>query len=70
MEKGINLQIEELKANLATTLNSSNMPVAIIEMVLQGMLTEVNMIKQQQLKKEKQDYDDAISDKDIVEKKK
>lgn len=69
MEKGINLQIEELKGTLANILNSSNMPVAIIEMVLQGMLAEVNMIKQQQLKKEKQDYDNAMLEKDKVEKK-
>ena len=64
MEKGINLQIEELKVNLANIINTSNMPVAIIEMVLQGMLAEANIFKQRQVSKEKQDYDNAIANKD------
>lgn len=64
MEKGINLQIEELKINLASTINNSNMPVAIIEMVLQGMLAEANILKQRQVSKEKQDYDNVIANKD------
>lgn len=64
MEKGINLQIEELKVNLANIINTSNMPVTIIEMVLQGMLAEANILKQQQVSKEKQDYDNAIANKD------
>ena len=64
MEKGINLQIEELKVNLANIINTSNMPVTIIEMVLQGMLAEANILKQRQVSKEKQDYDNAIVEKD------
>lgn len=64
MEKGINLQIEEFKTNLANVLNTSNMPVTIIEMVLQGVLTEINIIRQQQVKKEKQDYDNEVAKKD------
>lgn len=64
MEKGINLQIEELKVNLANIINTSNMPVTIIEMVLQGMLAEANILKQRQVSKEKQDYDNAIANKD------
>lgn len=64
MEKGINLQIEELKVNLANIINTSNMPVAIIEMVLQGMLAEANMLKQRQVNKEKQDYDNELAKKD------
>lgn len=68
MEKGVNLQIEELKASIANTLNSSNMPVTILEMILQSMLAEVNMIKQQQVNKEKQDYDNAVAEKDKKEK--
>lgn len=69
MEKGINLQIEELKINLANTINNSNMPVAIIEMVLQGMLAEANILKQRQVSKEKQDYDNVIANKDKDKKK-
>lgn len=64
MEKGINLQIEELKVNLANIINTSNMPVTIIEMVLQGMLAEANILKQRQVSKEKQDYDNVIANKD------
>jgi hypothetical protein len=68
MEKGINLQIEELKVNLANIINTSNMPVTIIEMVLQGMLAEANILKQRQVSKEKQDYDNAVAEKDKKEK--
>lgn len=57
MEKGINLQIEELKENLVKQINESNMPVVVIEMVLKELLTNATFVKQQQLEKEKQEYE-------------
>ena len=59
MEKGINLQIEELKANLATVINKSQMPISLTEMIIQGMLQEIHMVKVQQVEKEKQEYENS-----------
>lgn len=56
MEKGINLQIDEFKQNLAMVINESHMPPSIVEMVLQGLLSEASMINRQQLLRETQEY--------------
>lgn len=58
MEKGINLQIEEFKINIATALNESQMPPSIMELVLQGFLTEIGAVNRQQIAKENQEFQD------------
>ena len=60
MEKGINLQIEEFKMELTSVINQSHMPVSVVELVLQGLLTETNLIKQQQVNREKQEYESSL----------
>lgn len=60
MEKGINLQIDEFKKNLAMVINESHMPPSIVEMVLQGLLSETSLINRQQILKETQEYEKVI----------
>ena len=60
MDKGFNLQVEELKQNIIKVLNNSNMPIAITTMVLQELLYESNMVKQQVLTQEKSEYDKSL----------
>lgn len=63
MEKGFNLQVEELKENLVRTINDSKMPIVVIEYILQGMLTETSILKNHQVSKEKEQYEKEIKDK-------
>lgn len=56
MEKGINLQIEEFRENLITTINQSNMPISVVELVLKDLFTNASLGKQQQVEKEKKDF--------------
>lgn len=62
MNKGINLQIEEFKSNIAKLINESNMPIALTEMVIGTILQEIHMVKVQQVEKEKQEFENAEKD--------
>jgi hypothetical protein len=62
MEKGINLQIEELKQNIVKSINDSHMPITIANMILQGLLTESSMLQQQIISQEKQAYEKAMTE--------
>ena len=62
MDKGINLQIEELKQNLVDIINEYNMPISVTTMILQGLLNESNMVKQQILAQEKQSFEESLKE--------
>lgn len=52
MEKGFNLQIEEFKENIIREINNSNLPITVVEMIFQKLLSEITVVKQQTLKME------------------
>lgn len=70
MDKGINLQIEELKQELVDTINTYNMPISVTTMILQGLFNESNMVKQQILAQEKQAYEESLKEQSENDKKK
>lgn len=60
MNKPIMVSRQEFIENLVTLINQSNLPLIVIEPILQGVLSDVNKGIQQQYEKEKADYEEAL----------
>lgn len=56
MDKGINLQIQEFKEKLANVINESKMPIAITQMALFELTSQVNNAATQQIQIERQAF--------------
>jgi hypothetical protein len=67
MEKGVNLQIQELRNKVATDIGESHIPVSIVRMVMESLLNEIIIGEQQQIMQEKKAWD--ASQKDVKESK-
>lgn len=57
MEKSFNLMVIETKQNLIKVLNESKLPITVLTMVAAELLQTLNNQTNQQLEKEKQDYE-------------
>jgi hypothetical protein len=62
MEKGINLQIQELRNKIATDIGESHIPVSIVRMVMESLLNEIIIGEQQQIMQEKKTWDESQKD--------
>lgn len=62
MQKGINLTIKEMKENLVSVINGSNLPISVIEMVLRDISAEASMANNQAVEKERQEYNAGIEE--------
>jgi uncharacterized protein YejL (UPF0352 family) len=62
LEKGINLQIDELKKNLADVINKSNMPIYVTKMILTEMLNEVIMVTNKVIEEEDKAYQEGLKE--------
>lgn len=60
MNKPIMVSRQEFIENLVALINQSNLPLIVIEPILQGVLSDVNKGIQQQYEKEKADYEEAL----------
>lgn len=60
MEKPIELRTEELKKNLVETINKSNMPFFILDLVLKDLYSEIHITYENQLNTVKQSYEQSL----------
>ena len=60
MNKPIMVSRQEFIENLVALINQSNLPLIVIEPILQGVLSDVNKGIQQQYEKDKADYEEAL----------
>ena len=70
MNKPITMSINELKFNIINSCNESGLPPAILDLVIQGIYTEIHHLAERQLEEEKKSYLEATEgqkseDKDI-----
>lgn len=56
MEKTITLQIEELKNTFIDAINSSNLPVAVLDYIVKDIYYEIHLAGQKQLAADKKIY--------------
>jgi hypothetical protein len=59
MQKGINLQIFEMKEKITKTINEANMPIAITQMALFELSAQVNGIAAQTIEAERKAFEEG-----------
>ena len=60
MTKPANLIIEETKENLVKVINESGLPPFLLEPVLKDLYNQISILKQQELEKSRQEYEDSL----------
>lgn len=68
MEKSINIVIEETKQNLANVINNSELPMGIIELIINDIQNQVINAKNNQLSQEIEEYNKKITENQKKEK--
>ena len=61
--KPISLLIREFKNNIDSAINNSNLPISIINYIMQAYCSEINILTQQFEEKEIQEYLNSTNDK-------
>lgn len=52
MAKGINLVLHEFEESMANVINQSNLPICLVRLVLERLLTEVTKLEENALQQE------------------
>lgn len=60
MNKPANLIVEETKENIVKIINGSGLPPFLLEPILKDLCNQINVLKQQELKKSKKEYEDSL----------
>ena len=60
MTKPANLIIEETKENLVKVINESGLPPFLLEPILKDLYNQISILKQQELEKSKQEYENSL----------
>lgn len=61
MTKPANLIIEETKENLVKVINESGLPPFLVEPILKDLYNQISILKQQELEKSKQEYENSLN---------
>ena len=61
MNKPTNLIVEETKENIVKTINESGLPPFLLEPVLKDLYNQISILKQQELEKSKQEYENSLN---------
>ena len=61
MNKPANLIVEETKENIVKTINESGLPPFLLEPVLKDLYNQISILKQQELEKSKQEYENSLN---------
>jgi len=56
MDKPISIAIEELRQNIINSINTSNLPPSVVEMIVKDVYVEVNNLKSQEYNKAVEKY--------------
>lgn len=62
MDKPINLLIYDIKQEIINTINNSKLPISIIQLIMQELMSNVNNQTQQSLVYEKQQYENSLKE--------
>ena len=65
MNKPIAIAIKETKLKLAKVCNESNLPPVILDLIIQGIYSEVHSLSEKQTSEEEVAYAKIIEDKNI-----
>lgn len=57
MDKPISIILEELKQEIADSINKSQLPLAIVEPIMKDLCNEITIMARQQLTKDKEEYE-------------
>ena len=61
MNKPANLIMEETKENIAKVVNESGLPPFLLEPILKDLYNQVSILKQQELEKSRQEYENSLN---------
>jgi hypothetical protein len=58
MQKGLNLQIFEMKEKITKVINESNMPITITQLALFEITSQVNSLAAQTIEAERKEFEE------------
>lgn len=61
MNKPSSVLYEEFKQKMLALINSSELPVFVMELVLENYLTEIKLLSQRQYQQDKANYENALA---------
>lgn len=64
MNKPANLIVEETKENIVKIINGSGLPPFLMEPILKDLYNQISILKQQELEKSRQEYQDSLKQQD------
>lgn len=62
MERGMNLQIVDMKNDMLNVLNKYNFPIMVKQMVLNELMAQVNVLAVQEIEKEYKEWGEGEKD--------
>lgn len=62
MEKPITLQIEELKKNIADTINAAKLPPFLLEHIMKDLYNETCVLSRSQLAQDRKAYEQSLNE--------
>lgn len=65
MNKPLTMIIKETKSKLANACNESGLPIAVLDLIVQGIYSEIHSIAERQAIEEENSYMELIKDSDI-----
>ena len=60
MNKPANLIVEETKENIVKIINESGLPPFLVEPIIKDLYNQVSILKQQELEKNRQEYENSL----------
>ena len=69
MEKPLNLRIEEVKNQIANTINEANLPAYILKPIVKDFYTQLQNLEQQELIQAQRKYEKSLNEEKKTENK-
>ena len=70
MEKPLNLRIEEIRNEIASTINGAKLPAYILKPVIKDFYNQLENLERQELIQAQKDYEDSLKRKEDNQKEK
>lgn len=68
MNKPITMAIKETKTKLANVINESGLSLVVLDLIMQGIYSEIHTLAERQAAEEEKAYIELIKNKDIKDK--
>lgn len=69
MEKPLNLRIEEIRKQIANTINEANLPAYILKPIVKDFYTQLQNLEQQELIQAQRQYEKSLNEEKKIENK-